>query len=248
MNKKGFSLIEILIYSTLIAIVGSFLGGILISVTKIQNKQAASTEVNQQLNFVLQNIHRLIRESSAIDIPATTPVSSLTLRMEEPLNDPTLIYLSDSAVYLKVGSADPVLLTSTTTTKIDDLKFTRISAFPGHNSVQIDLVMSYNTENPERQFTRSITSAVARVSAATFDSDLIPGATNSYDIGLSSTKWKDLNLSGDLSIAGNANISGETKVGGISGDGSGKVVCIKSNGDLGSCSNSPNSSGICTCN
>lgn len=41
--------------------------------------------------------------------------------------------------------------------------------------------------------------------------------------------------------------SGEVDIGSISGDGTGKVVCIKSDGDLGTCSNQPNGSGICTC-
>ena len=49
-NKKDFPL-EILIYTGLIAIVGTLLSGILISVTQLGNQQSASTEVNQQLNF-----------------------------------------------------------------------------------------------------------------------------------------------------------------------------------------------------
>lgn len=227
-------MIEIMIYSTLIAIVGSVFGGILLSVTKVQNRQTASTEVNQQVNFILQNVQRLIRESSAIDIPAASPISTLTLRMKESAQDPTLIYLSNNAAYLKSGASAPIALSSASV-KIDNLSFTKISTFPGHDSVQVDLAASYNTENPEQQFSRSFSSAVTRVSAATFDADLIPGATSNYDIGLSGAKWRNLNLSGEL------------YVGGVSADGTGKVVCIKSDGNLGTCSTQPNASGVCTC-
>jgi hypothetical protein len=42
-------------------------------------------------------------------------------------------------------------------------------------------------------------------------------------------------------------VAGEARLGGISSDGIGKVACVKSNGDLGTCSTAPNSSGVCTC-
>ncbi len=42
-------------------------------------------------------------------------------------------------------------------------------------------------------------------------------------------------------------ISDELNIGGVSGDGTGKVVCIKSDGDLGTCSSVVASDGTCTC-
>src|SRR3989338_232407 len=234
-NKSGFTLFEVLIYSALIGAISFLFVTILITVTKVQVRQTASTEVNQQLNFALQNIQRLIRESSSVDIAAGAPISSLTLRMSAQAKDPSLIYLSSNKIYLREGTNEPSALT-TNNVIVNDLRFTRISNFPGHDSVQLDLTMSYNTQNPQQAFSKTISSAVARVSAATFDSDLVPGSDNSYDIGQSATRWQDLNLSGEI------------KIGGISGDGTGKVACVKSDGNLGTCANQPNSSGICTCN
>lgn len=43
------------------------------------------------------------------------------------------------------------------------------------------------------------------------------------------------------------NIDDEIIGKGIKADGTGKVVCIKSDGALGTCSDAPNSSGVCTC-
>ena len=40
---------------------------------------------------------------------------------------------------------------------------------------------------------------------------------------------------------------GEVNISSISSDGAGKVVCIKSDGSLGTCSDAPNGSGVCTC-
>jgi len=47
--------------------------------------------------------------------------------------------------------------------------------------------------------------------------------------------------------AGVFNFDDELKVGGVSSDGTGKVVCIKSDGNLGTCSDQPDGSGECTC-
>ena len=46
---------------------------------------------------------------------------------------------------------------------------------------------------------------------------------------------------------GDVDMNGELDVAGISGDGSGSVVCVKSDGDLGTCSDAPDASGNCTC-
>ena len=232
---RGFSLLEILIYTAIIGIVGSLFSGILISITRIQNRQNAVTEVNRQLNFAVSNVQRLIRESSYIDIATGTPAAVLTLRMPDPAKDPTIISITDNKIVLQQGGGAPIELTTSEVT-VDKLAFLKITNFPGHDSVQVDVTLSHNTQNPQQQFTKSLTSAVARVSAATFDSDIVPGSDNTYDVGLGSARWQDLNLSGEI------------KIGGISGDGAGKVACVRSDGNLGTCANQPNSSGICTCN
>lgn len=233
--RRGFSLLEILIYTAIIGIVGSFFSGILLSVTRIQNQQNASTEVNQQLNFVINNIQRVIRESSYVDIATGTTATTLTLKMRDPAKDPTIIKITGGKVTLQQGGSSPIDLTTSAVTA-DKLAFLKITNYPGHDSVQVDITLSHNTSNPQMQFTKSLTSAVARVSAATFDSDIVPGTDNTYDVGLGSARWQDLNLSGEI------------KIGGISSDGAGKVACVKSDGSLGTCTNQPNASGVCTCN
>lgn len=259
----GFSLIEVLIYTAIIGMVGSFFVGILYTVTRIQNQQSSSIEVNQQLNFILSTLQRLVRDSSLIDITVNVPTNSLKLRMHDPTKDPTIITLSNNRISIQEGGNPPSYLTASSVTA-DKLSFLKISKFPGHDSLQADITLSYNTQNPQQQFSKSITLGVARVSAATFDSDIVPGADNTYSVGLSSNRWQDLNLAGNLTVAGNGTISGnlgvgnanpvakldvigEVKFSGVSGDGNGKAVCVKSDGTLGTCTNQPNSSGVCTC-
>ena len=51
-----------------------------------------------------------------------------------------------------------------------------------------------------------------------------------------------------LDYLGNFFIEGEANIGGVASDGSGKVVCIKSDGTLGTCTDTPDGGGTCTCN
>ncbi len=235
MNKKGFSLAEIIIYTTIIVIVGILFSNILIIVTRIQNQQTSSIEVNQQMNFAMGTIQRLIRESSAIEIATGTPVSNLKLRTKETAKDPTNITLSSGKITVQQGISAAFDLT-TGSVAVNQLSFWKITSYPGRDTVQIDISISYNTQNPQQQFTKTLTSVIARANAATFDSDIVPGSDNAYDMGLSGTRWQDINL------------SGEAKIGGISSDGTGKAVCVKADGNLGTCSTQPNASGVCTCN
>lgn len=207
---SGFTLVELIIYVGIVAIAGSFMGGILLNVTRVQNRQVSSSEVNQQLQFVMQHVQRLIKESSAIDIDQGVATSTLTLRMKDEPTDPdkgfpTRIYANNGIIYLLEGQNSPQPLT-TSQVKADTLSFLKISNPPGHDSVQIDIALSTNTENPEQSFSQTLSSAVARVSAATFDADLIPGAT-SYDIGNNANPWNDLHLGRDLYV-GRATILG----------------------------------------
>jgi hypothetical protein len=64
--------------------------------------------------------------------------------------------------------------------------------------------------------------------------------TGNVSIGTTSSTEK-------LSVLGNMTITGEATITGISSDGSGKGVCIKANGALGTCSDALNASGVCTC-
>jgi hypothetical protein len=53
---------------------------------------------------------------------------------------------------------------------------------------------------------------------------------------------------GTNSPSAELDVSGEVMVRGISGDGAGKVVCVKSDGTLGTCSTAASGSGSCDCN
>ncbi len=198
---RGFTLIEVLIYTGILGITGAVLTGVLFNATQIKSRQTAVIEVNNQLNFALQNIQRAITDSSVIDIASGTGTSTLVLKYKDDTKNPTQFYVTNGILYKQEGQADAQPVTDSAVV-VDAVNFLKVSGYSGHDSVQIDLTIRYNSQNPDASFSKTLSSAIARVSAATFDSNLVPGADNFYDVGISSTKWKDMYLSGSMYLTG----------------------------------------------
>src|SRR3990167_6009070 len=218
MPKKAFSLIELLIYVSIFAVVAGLMTSIMITILKVSKKESASIETSEQLSFVMQTVSRLIRESSNIEFATTTASSvlKLKLRMKNKFKDPTCLYLENQIIKLAEGPDSPnnndnctPTASNLTSNKViaDKLEFSKITNYPGHDVISIDIQLTYNSSNPQSQTTGNLKSAIARVSAATFDDNLIPGSDGQYNLGFTSgARWKNANFSGDLLVGGNVGI------------------------------------------
>jgi len=219
-GNGGFTLIELMLYVAIFAISAAILTSITTNTLRIQSSENSSTEVNNQLNYVLTTIQRLVQQSSEIEYAYQTGSSdsttctnatnfcTLELRIAGSggVNDPTWITASSTGVYLQQGATStPVLLTNNQIV-VNSMQFT-IYTIPGGNStVQVNASFSYNTGNPELASTRTLESAIGRVSAATFDSAILPSSDNSLSIGQGSPtlRWQNLYLSGLLGLGVNS--------------------------------------------
>ena len=197
-DPRAFSLVELLLYVGILGIVGGLLTGILTTATKTQIQQTSQDKLSGELSFAMSTIQRLVQQSSVIDADAGTASSGLKLRMENLAQDPTLVYLNNGTIYIQQGSSTPQALTDDQVS-VSSLQFKKFSQHPGKDVVQIDIAMT-DASNPNA-LARSLRSAVSRASAATFDSDLIPGTSNSYSVGVSGNTWKNAQFSGIVGIA-----------------------------------------------
>ena len=175
---------------------------------KVQQKESSSTEVTQQLNFVMQTIQRLVKESSAIIVNSTstdfsndattgTSQARLVLRMKDsganPTTDkdPIVIWKDSSTNVIKmsegIGSNQKISDLTNNRVIADKLEFMKLVQYPGHDTVSIDMQLTYNSNNIQEKFSRSLRSAIARVSAATFDSNLLPGSNNTLILVIRAT-------------------------------------------------------------
>lgn len=200
-SKRGFTLIEVLIYAAIFAVSAVFLIGILTAVTNISGRQSSVNEVNSQISFLNTTIQRLVRSASLVEITSGLATTTLTLRMASSTFDPTIIYLdaSASAVYLREGSSAPAALTDSNV-KVTSFLVTKYENPGGPTTVQVDLAMEYNTLNPQAKTSRTLKTAITKVSAATFDSSILPNTNNTFDIGNAVNYWKDAYFSGSLGI------------------------------------------------
>ncbi|MBI4193222.1 MAG: prepilin-type N-terminal cleavage/methylation domain-containing protein [Candidatus Colwellbacteria bacterium] len=209
---EGFTLMELLVYVSILAISGLALTMLLAVVGKIANREASSFEVARQVQFVTQRIQNLIQNASLVDaayegdaegIPCAT-YCSVRLRTATASTDPTILASSPSGVYLREGSGGSVPLTSDGV-QVNSLRFTLYPNPGGRVIVAVDLSLSATTGREPRE-TRAARFAVGHVSAASFDSDLLPDAGNARNIGQTSLQWRNLAIAGDAIIGGKIGI------------------------------------------
>lgn len=203
-TKNGFSLVELLIYVAIFTVSAVFLVSILTVVTRIQLKQTSVHEVNQQISFVGSTIKNLVQTSSLINMTAGSPTSTLTLIMSSSSIDQTLVYASGTIMYLEQRDVDGVVTTlqplTDSNVTVDNFLVTKYENPGGYAILQVDLSMSYNTSNPQAQVTRSLKTAIGRISAAQFDSSVYPNVDNSFDLGTATYNWKDAYFAGSVGI------------------------------------------------
>lgn len=220
-HRAGFTLIEVLIYIVIFTISATFLTAILTTITNVQNRQGSTNEVNNQLAFVNNAVQNVVQQSSLIDVTPGVATSTLKLRMASSSLDPALIYASGTVLYLTEGSSTMPLTDSNVA--VNNFTATKFENPGGFSVVQINLSLSYSGPGATVSFTRVLQSAIARISAATFDSAVTPNADNSLDLGTASTKWRNGYFSGSLDVYGNVGV----------GTAHSASADIKSAGDIG---------------
>ena len=136
------------------------------------------------------------------------PQPVLRLRMKDSAGNPTdrdpIVIWKDAAGRIKmrqgtgVGLVESDLTTDKVQNPSNELTFAKYANYPGHDVIQINLTLNYNSTNPQSQIVKKVETAVGRVSAATFDSALLPG-TGTLGIGSLTSAWENLFVNNILS-------------------------------------------------
>jgi len=252
---------ELLIYVSMLAIVGGLLTSILYNSIKVTSRENASAEVSQQLSLTLSTIQKLVGDSSLIEAAYETPgdldptndtaeqrqaacsdFCTLMLRFEDDTVDPTWIVSDGNEIRLvrgddseTDGSVDGETTTQITTDKVivDYLRFARYEFAGGHTSAKVDISLTYNTDNENFNVTRTLTSAIGRVTAATFDDNLLPNTPDSFDIGASNYEWQDGLFAGNMYVGGNLSVGTTTAVYPIHIVASSTNIVVDADGEVG---------------
>jgi hypothetical protein len=202
---RAFTLIEVIIYSAILVTVSTVLVSILSITTRIAGTENASSEIANQGNFIIQTIQRLVRESSAVEVSGDSKALSIYLSSYD--TSPVTVVFDSVNKKVNLTDASGISALNIAKVKVDSLVFKKLSNAGALDVIGIDLTLSFNSTIPGEALTRTLSTAVSRANAATFDSALFPNTNGSLDVGASGTRWgsgyfTSGNFSGNLTVAG----------------------------------------------
>ena len=112
-NQNGFTLIETLIYSAIVAVILGIAVGVSFSLIRANDALDVQTEVVENAKFLNQKVGWALKGASQINSPAVgSSGSTLSINTPSAAFNPFVFDLADGVARLKVGSQTPVPLTS----------------------------------------------------------------------------------------------------------------------------------------
>ena len=152
MSKKGFTLIEILIYTAMVAIFLVTAVNFSLDVIEGKAKARSMREVQQNSRFAIEKMTQEIRRAEDINLAESvfdTHPGVLSLVMPEADKNPTIFDFSlDGALRMTQGTNTPKVLT-TNQVETTNLVFTNLSPLAWSKNIKINLTVQY--KNPERK-------------------------------------------------------------------------------------------------
>ncbi|MEK7147026.1 MAG: prepilin-type N-terminal cleavage/methylation domain-containing protein [Patescibacteria group bacterium] len=136
----GFTLIELILYVLIFAIVGTLAAGVFSFVIKSKIVISRSSEVQLNVQRITEQIVDRVHSSLAINDASST----LSLKMADVNKDPTIFALASGTITIKEGGSVAAPM-SPSTTIFTALNFTKIdNPAPATSSVQIKITGGYN--------------------------------------------------------------------------------------------------------
>ena len=158
-SSRGFTLVELMIYAGLTAMVMGLFGAILVTILKVQGEQTSSSKVSSELSFIMTTIKRHIHETETVAEVSSSSAHLIKDMLAVPTNEAFITY--DAAQKLitiadtSIGSVEQI---SSDQTRIDSLVFEKLedSENPASIAIRVTITASASTTDPGRQATRTL--------------------------------------------------------------------------------------------
>ncbi|MBI2984049.1 MAG: hypothetical protein HYY50_00230 [Candidatus Kerfeldbacteria bacterium] len=142
-SRPSFTLIELLLYISLTAIITFSVSSFLVVTIDARVKNQTVAEVEQQGQTAMVMMTQAIRNAQGINSPALGEVTNtLSLDVIEVSKDPTTFTLAAGQLWVQEGVAPAVALTNTRI-RVMDMSFIDLSRSSQSRSVRINLVLNY---------------------------------------------------------------------------------------------------------
>jgi competence protein ComGC len=163
--RKAFTLIELLIFIAIFSMVVVAFISILVVMLRLETSQTASTEVNQQGQFLVQQIQYYVSSARFVDMTQDVATTTLVLRENSFSTNPTEITFSSGNLYLQQGNLGSLQALNSSRVTISNVSFTR------HYNISTTSV-AFGSDSVSYAFTVSATSTNNQLYSQTFQSSV----------------------------------------------------------------------------
>lgn len=160
--RSAFTLIEMVIFIAIFTMVIISFISILVSTLTVQTNQSAANEVNQQSQYLIQQIQYYTSSARLIDTPQDVATSTLQLREVYSDIDPTTIAVASGTVNLQQGVGTALQPITSNKVFVSQLSFVR--------HYQLSTSSAYGTDSISYSFTMTATSTNNKQYSGTFQS------------------------------------------------------------------------------
>lgn len=158
-NQKGFTLIEMLVYISVLTIICAAIVSFLFWAIKTNAKSRAAAEVSDNARRAMETMFYEIRQATSVYTPTSVfDVSQGQLSLETKISPPNNetktyedFYLADGKLYLKKEGIAPEQITSDQV-RVSNLIFKYLGSSGNLASVQINLKVEYNDSSGRPEF------------------------------------------------------------------------------------------------
>lgn len=146
-NKKGFTLVEVIIYVAIIGVIVSSFISLSLAQTSARNKASSMSEAQANARFIWEFIDRRVKESNKINIPVSGATSSQLFFDSSLDGEEQSFVFENNNLYFQIASQARQALNNQYI-KISSVEFQNIS-LDGQVSVHYEIDLEYNSEDSQ---------------------------------------------------------------------------------------------------
>lgn len=165
-SQGGFTLLELLIYITILSILVVTVSSTFISLSKGRGQSQAKSEVNNSIRFATELLRQDLKNASAVSTPSLSGSANATASLTLTRNAVVIVYdVVDGVLRRKEGTATPVNVTDSNIL-VSAPTFTRIentnTDFDTTNvSIKIYMTFDYDSVSSDWIYSTSLQTAIS---------------------------------------------------------------------------------------
>ncbi len=154
-TNYGFTLVEMLVYTALFALMVSALVAFMSTLSQSRIRNQAVLEVNDQAAQVMRVITQNVRNATSVSSPSIgTSGSSLSVNTVLPATTPTTFTVSGGTLYITQGSGGAVALTNNRVA-VSNVLFSNLSRASTFGTVRVSFTLRSVSSATQAQYNYS---------------------------------------------------------------------------------------------